>query len=245
MRSHLFRLTLALATTLAPVAAARSEKLEDPDTEAARRHFERGQELYLAGDYPRALEEFVVARKLRPLVAFEYNIARCYDRMERWEEAIAAYTTFVLRTQSLADAEEARARVRLLRARVRPATTPPREEPPREDPPPRADAPAPPVAAPAAVIAPPPSKPHPLRRRAAAIALGGFSLLSLTTGAGLAGSVEPEYARLEGECTLRPCSAADWSWLKSRADAGNAFLVLGVGAALADAGLWIWLERRR
>ena len=71
---------LLLVAGLAP-SPARGE--DDTDTEIAKRHFAAGSAAYGAGDYRRALREFEEARLARPMAAFDYNIARCLDRLER------------------------------------------------------------------------------------------------------------------------------------------------------------------
>jgi tetratricopeptide (TPR) repeat protein len=97
---------------------AAAAPVDDPDTEIARRHFQRGLESYEALDYERALAEFRRAQRARPLPELDFNIARCLDRLERWEDAIAAYKRYVLRAPNRADAAEAFERVRTLRARL-------------------------------------------------------------------------------------------------------------------------------
>ena len=105
---------LALACAL-PTPARAVE--QDPDDEIARRHFKLGTSAYEAHDYPRALVEFEVARKLRPLPELDYDIARCLDRMERVPEAIDAYERFLSRSPP-GEAAQARERVALLRERI-------------------------------------------------------------------------------------------------------------------------------
>src|SRR5581483_10842462 len=106
---------LALAITLqAAVAAA---QVHDPDTEAARNHYQRGSEHYAAGRYRDALDEFTRARRLKAMPALDYDIARCHDRLEEWAEAARAYQRYLSAVPDAPDAVELRARVELLRAR--------------------------------------------------------------------------------------------------------------------------------
>ena len=69
----------ALILTLCLAGAARADV--DPDTEVARRHFQRGSQLYDAGHYDEAIAAFEAAKQAKPLPAFDYNIGRAYDRL--------------------------------------------------------------------------------------------------------------------------------------------------------------------
>jgi tetratricopeptide (TPR) repeat protein len=102
---------------------------EEPDEEIARRHFEQGRVRYAAGDYNGALQEFLAARKVHPAAALDYNIARCYDRLERAAEAISEYQQYLLSDATSADAAEVRARIDILKSRIHPSTAPPLAQP--------------------------------------------------------------------------------------------------------------------
>ena len=92
---------------------------DDPDTEVARRLFKQGSALYVAGDYARALEAFEKARTAKPASAFDFNIARCHDRLARWTEALAEYERFLATATDTADIAEANGRIGVLRDRVK------------------------------------------------------------------------------------------------------------------------------
>jgi tetratricopeptide (TPR) repeat protein len=92
---------------------------DDPDTEVAKRLFRKGGELYVRGDYQRALEAFTAARQAKPLPAFDFNIGRCEDRLAHWAEALAAYERFAATATSPEDRKEAEARIPVLRERVK------------------------------------------------------------------------------------------------------------------------------
>jgi tetratricopeptide (TPR) repeat protein len=136
-------LVVVVLVLLLPCAA---QAQVDPDTEIARRHFKTGSVLYDEGNYEKAREEFEAARRVRPLPAFDFNIARCLDRLERPREAIAAYERYLQSNPE--DADAVRERVQMLRSRlpVEPAVKP-----------------AAPSAAAISVAAPPPK---PLARKA-------------------------------------------------------------------------------
>jgi hypothetical protein len=233
----------------------------DADTEAAKRHYEIGRGHYERGDFTAALSEFESARRLKALPALDYNIARCLDRLDRLEEAIAAYKRFALTTPSLKESEEARDSVRVLKMRLEeqrsrpkpPATvaaapsqtaaTPVAIPPaaPRSSPlEPAPNAPAP-LAAPAASSAAATTPGSPSARRPSWLlptALGASALAITITGIGLAGSVGPDYDALKSSCAPS-CAPSSWQGLQAREQAGAALLAIGGLALAADAALWI------
>src|SRR5207248_613612 len=108
---------LVLLALRAPAARA----LEvDPDTEIAQQLIAEGAAAYDAHDYPRALARFEAARHMKPLAAFDYNIARCHDRLGHAAEAVAAYERYVAQKPDAPDSVEVRERIAVLRARLAP-----------------------------------------------------------------------------------------------------------------------------
>jgi tetratricopeptide (TPR) repeat protein len=124
---------LLLALALSSLAGAQ----EDPDVAAARRHFVKAKAQLAKGNYEAALKEFQVARQLKPLPDLDYDVARCFDALERYPEAIAEYEKYL--THAPPDAAEVQKRVQTLKDRVE-AAKPPPEKPP-EKPAPAAEKP--------------------------------------------------------------------------------------------------------
>jgi tetratricopeptide (TPR) repeat protein len=93
--------------------------VDDPDTEVAKRLFKQGTTLYMDGKYEEALAAFERARLAKPLPAFDFNIAKCNDRLGRWPEALAAYERFAATTKDAEELADANARIPVLRERVR------------------------------------------------------------------------------------------------------------------------------
>lgn len=133
MKTNLFCLLLGVAlfgifTVARPSAVTAAENppvnvkkngMDDPDTEAAKRRFAAGSEHYLAGRYAEACLEFEAARRIKPLADFDYNLGRCYDRQEKYPEAIEAYGRFIGGAKpSDVDLQEAHTRVKILGERV-------------------------------------------------------------------------------------------------------------------------------
>jgi hypothetical protein len=187
----------------------------DPDTEIARRHFEAGRMKYEANDYAGALREFEAARKVRPMPAFDYNIARCLDRLERPSEAVDAYQRYLSAIGNAPDAAEVRDRVQVLEQRLGVSAKP----------------------------APVSSRKN-TRLLAPAIMTGGALALAVV-GAALVGSVKADYDRLlSGPDSCRPCSDAQVSPLEARANAGYALFGLAGALAIVDVILWVRAARR-
>lgn len=120
-----------LALLLTPALAVAQVEPNDAQLTEARRHFDEGVVLYEQANYTLALEAFERAYELleghpnRSLMHF--NLARCYDELERYEEAIASYRRFLAETpDDASNREEARTRVEELerRAAVRAAREP-------------------------------------------------------------------------------------------------------------------------
>jgi tetratricopeptide (TPR) repeat protein len=191
----------------------------DPDTEIAKRHFDAGRAKYEASDYLGALEEFEAARKVRQFAAFDYNIARCLDRLERPAEAVAAYERYLAGVPAdEPDAAEVRERVRVLKERI--VVTPLPPSPPRA---PRSDR---------------------ARLLLGPSLVGAVTVVSLAAGAGLLGSVRVDYDRMaSGPDSCRPCSEAQVAPLRTRANAGYAMLGLGGALAVVDVILWVRAKR--
>ena len=109
---------LALALVAVAAGPGRADEDLDPDTEIARTHFQRGQGLYAEGSYEAAAREFELARTAKPLPALEYNIARCYDRLDRPERAVEGYRAYLRVAPAGEDGDEVRRRIRILEQRI-------------------------------------------------------------------------------------------------------------------------------
>jgi hypothetical protein len=192
----------------------------DPDTEVARRHFATGSEAYERGDYTLALREFEHARLAKPLPAFDYNIARCHDRLEHYPDAIAAYQRFADATTDPKERGEVVARIEVLRARLR-SLAPPRLEPPSEHPPAAAS--------------------H-ARAYAGPAIVGAVGIASLAAGLGLYGSVIGPYNDLQHGCAPN-CAPAQWQGLQDRERVGIGLAIGGGVIVAADVAYFLLTVR--
>jgi tetratricopeptide (TPR) repeat protein len=206
---------LLVALLLLSGSVARAD--DDPDTEAARRHFQRASELYDAHRYREAVREFEVAKKLKPLPEFDFNIGRAYDRLEDWPHAIEAYQQYLLRARNEADIAEVRARLAVLQARVpqSPTATPEQDDARRA------------------------------RLRIAAYVDGSLALAAAIAGAGLVGSVNASYNSLHQVCSTRPCTPSDWHDAQTRATAAYALFAVAGAAEIVDIALFVRAYRHR
>lgn len=94
---HLLGVTTVLSALLsAPPVLAQGAGKKKPATEQsqgdleARRLFKEGDRLYAEGDYEGAVQAFEKAFELSKQPALKYNLANAYERLARYEEALAA-----------------------------------------------------------------------------------------------------------------------------------------------------------
>lgn len=97
-------------------AWARPTPLSPPDVALARRRFQRGVELYAAGDYEAALAELDGAYAASAAPAVLYNIGSCLERLGRLDEAIDAFEAYLAEAPSPRD--EVRGRIDELRRKL-------------------------------------------------------------------------------------------------------------------------------
>ena len=221
-------LLVGLVSFAVSVAQGQPAPAADPDTEIARRHYEKGTVFYTDGKYSDAIDEFTQARKVKPLPAFDYNIARCHDRMEHVREAIAGYERYLAEIPPTdSDAAEVRARVEVLKRRLADTLPAPTSQPAAGQ-----------AAGPPEAVESPPTR----HRRYTWIAAGiGGALLAGSLVAGLI--ADSHYTALKVHCaadgTCNSATAPDaGSWIDSGKSAQLASeVLLGVGAAAVAAGV--------
>lgn len=100
MKSLAYALLLALCATAAlPSQAVAQDDEAMTAAERARKVEElasKATAAYRAKDYEQAIELFEKAYALEPVPNLLYNIARSYEKLERWDEAIAKYEQFIV-----------------------------------------------------------------------------------------------------------------------------------------------------
>jgi tetratricopeptide (TPR) repeat protein len=133
MRPAILALLLAAA-----LAAARPAAGQPAD--AAQRHFERGEALYVQGRYDEAIEELTHAYELSRAPELLFNIAQAHRMAGRCREAVIGYETYLRRAPRGRRAADARALLAELGpcadAPASAAASPPIPEPTAPPPPP-------------------------------------------------------------------------------------------------------------
>lgn len=116
------------------VAPADDPPLKDPAARA-REAYERGTELYNAAKFEEALEAFEEAATLFASPDFQYNIARCYERLGKLEEAIHHYETYLRTADEPPDRAAIEASIAMMKQQLEDdAQRPDDPEPERQDP---------------------------------------------------------------------------------------------------------------
>lgn len=110
------RLWVALCLCLCTLA--RADVIDSPDVQAAKRHFALGTNLYNEGRYDDAVIEFRRAKQTHNAPAFDFNIARCLERLERWGEAAAAYEAYLKTSPNVPERAEVTERIAVLKKRA-------------------------------------------------------------------------------------------------------------------------------
>ncbi|MDF3066527.1 MAG: Dihydrolipoamide acetyltransferase [Polyangiaceae bacterium] len=98
--------------------APSSEAAVESRRSAAKVKFQRGSELYEAGQYEKAVQAFMEADALAPSAPLSFNIARAYERLEDSSGALRWYRDYLRRSPRAPNATEVRARVAALSAKL-------------------------------------------------------------------------------------------------------------------------------
>lgn len=107
-------LGFTLMTVLARPAAA-----EDDKTERARIHLKAAIAYYDEARYDDAAREMEAAYSLKPLPDLQYNLAQCYERLGRYEDAAKAYETYLHASPNAPDHKLVATRIENLRERAK------------------------------------------------------------------------------------------------------------------------------
>ncbi len=61
----------------------------------ATKVYQEGQKAYDTGEYEKALELFLEAQSLYPSPDFHYNIGKCHEALENYEQAVVSYNAYL------------------------------------------------------------------------------------------------------------------------------------------------------
>lgn len=82
-----------LGKTLAP---ALKKFLDDAPTQKAKAIFQEASQHFNLGEFDKALVQYKLAYRLKPLPAFLFNIAQCHRKLGQHAEAIAMYQSYLV-----------------------------------------------------------------------------------------------------------------------------------------------------
>lgn len=114
-------LLLIVSGALAQPRDATAQKLE-----VIRERMERGQALYIGGNYAAAAETFEAGYRQHPYSAFLFNAGVCYQKLNDIDRALASFNGYLSVDPSAPDAQKVMARIAALEA-AKAAATPPTE----------------------------------------------------------------------------------------------------------------------
>lgn len=118
------------------ISATRVASAQDQKTERARIHLKAAIAYYDEARYDDAVREMEAAYALRPLPDLQYNLAQCYERLGRYQDAAKAYETYLAGNPAAPDRKLVETRIGNLRERAKAvaagAQAPPPPPPPRE-----------------------------------------------------------------------------------------------------------------
>ena len=69
----------------------------------AKALFAEGNEHYNLGEFAQALERYKLAYRVKPLAAFQFNIAQCHRKLGQYQDAIAMYQAYLVGTPNAAN----------------------------------------------------------------------------------------------------------------------------------------------
>jgi tetratricopeptide (TPR) repeat protein len=109
------RIILALVLLIGGAGRARAQ---DQKTDRARIHLKAAIAYYDEARYEDAAREMEAAYALKPLPDLQYNLAQCYERLGRYNEAATAYDTYLRASSEAPDKKLVETRITNLRERA-------------------------------------------------------------------------------------------------------------------------------
>lgn len=239
-RFRLVWLALAISMAHGVVGPPRPALAQDHgEVSEARALFMAGRVAFEDGRYEAAIAHFKASYELSRLPALLYNLAQCYDRLRRDQEAIATFERYLELDPTVENRASVEARLEALRAAVaRNEATPPPREASIEAPIEARDATPAPLAPPVSSEA---QRPFPL---GPVLTIGGGALVAVTGGVlmllGNAGGDAVKNAEVGASraALQNNLDAAELQWGMGQAMAGVGLVAAGAGA------VWLWLARR-
>ncbi len=101
----------ALAAAILAYAAPAAAQVPQADEDAAKAHFLAGSAYYEQSNYSDAVREFIEAHRLSKRPDLLYNISVCYERLGRWDDAIASLQQYLNERPDAPDREVIESRI--------------------------------------------------------------------------------------------------------------------------------------
>ncbi|MEE2904235.1 MAG: PEGA domain-containing protein [Myxococcota bacterium] len=101
--------------TKAKTSSVATDSTPVDTTKQAIKLFKQAKAEYRSGNYLGALENFKKAYELKPTPAILYNVARCYEKLSKVQEAIKTYEQYVAQTTDPRDKAETLEKIESLR----------------------------------------------------------------------------------------------------------------------------------
>lgn len=229
---------LAIAAIIMAVASPARAMTEEE--ERAKAHFLAGQSYYDQASYNDALREFNEAYRISKRPALLYNIARCFEALEQFPDAVKMLERYLEEDPTTSDREAVTTRIRNLKDRQEHAQKPP--EPAKTQPPPT------PAPTPAPAPTPPPSTAH--RKRLYTWIVGGIGLGALAGALATGVTSQVSYNDLNGKCTNKVCDPSTVADAQHKIDTGKKLalatdILWPIGAAAVATGVVLFFVEGR
>jgi len=219
-----------LTTAILAWSAVAAAQVPQADEDAAKAHFLAGSAYYEQANYGDAVKEFIEAHRLSKRPDLLYNISVCYERLGRWDDAIASLQQYLSERPDAPDRAVIESRIKNYEQR--------RDQ----------EAAAHAAATPPPVVAPPPVTPPPPRRHVASWIVGGIGAGLLIAALGTGVTAHLAYNDLVTKCGGTVCPGD--KTLEDEASFGRALTIstdvlIGVGAATFATGVILFIVEAR
>ncbi len=109
---------LLTATLLVQLSAASPTPAQ---VRKAKQLFQQGRVEYQAGQFQKAIDDFLAADKLKPSPALMYNVAQAYEKLGDPNHAVEYYQDYLVRAPQATDREAVKATIQNLQAKLQAA----------------------------------------------------------------------------------------------------------------------------
>ncbi len=219
------------ALVLAAVAPAHAMTEEE---ERAKAHFLAGQSYYEQASYTDALREFNEAYRISKKPALLYNVARCFEALEQYADAVKMLERYLEEDPQTTDRQAVETRIANLKEREAAQKKAAAEA---------AEAARPPAATTAPATTAPATTPR--RKRLYTWIVGGVGVAALAAALGTGIASQLDYSDLSSKCTGNACDPTTVANAQTKINTGKKLAIatdvlwpVGVAAVAAGAVLF-------